>query len=120
MARRVLLAYIALILVVLVILEVPLGITYRDREIENLRSRVHGDAVALASFAEDGLEAGGPVSEDLQRIAEEYTEDTGGRVVVTQEKGQAILDTGATDGSLRDFSSRPEIAEALAGQVASG
>jgi signal transduction histidine kinase len=120
MARRVLLAYITLVLVVLVILEVPLGITYRDREIENLRSRVHGDAVALASFAEDGLEAGGPASDRLQNIAEEYSESTGGRVVVTQEDGQAILDTTAPDGPLRTFSSRPEIAEALSGRVASG
>jgi signal transduction histidine kinase len=120
MARRVLLAYITLILVVLVILEVPLGITYRDREIENLRSRVHGDAVALASFAEDGLEAGGPASDRLQHTAEEYAESTGGRVVVTREDGQAILDTSAPEGPLRNFSSRPEVADALSGRVATG
>ena len=51
MARRLLLAYVTLIAVVLLILEVPLGITYRDRQIEDLRARVQGDAVALASFA---------------------------------------------------------------------
>ncbi|MFL6203737.1 MAG: ATP-binding protein [Acidimicrobiales bacterium] len=121
MARRVLLAYVTLILVVLLLLEVPLGISYRDREVENLRARVRGDAVALASFAEDGLEAGGPASDRLRGIAEEYSETTGGRVVVTREDGQAILDTTSPEGdALRSFSSRPEIQDALSGRVATG
>jgi signal transduction histidine kinase len=120
-ARRLLLAYVTLIAVVLLILEVPLGITYRDRQVEDLRARVQGDAVALASFAEDGLESGSGASERLQSLASEYTEDTGGRVVVVDADGQAVFDSDPlTDGVLADFSSRPEIASALAGRVSSG
>lgn len=121
MARRLLLAYVSLIAVVLLILEVPLGITYRDRHIEDLRARVQGDAVAMASFAEESLEAGAAVSDRLQALTTEYTERTGGRVVVVDEEGQAILDSAPlADSTLRDFASRPEIVVALGGRVSSG
>jgi signal transduction histidine kinase len=121
MARRLLLAYVTLIAVVLLILEVPLGITYRDRQIEDLRSRVQGDAVALASYAEDGLERSTGPSERLQTVASDYTERTGGRVVVVDDTGQAILDSAPlTSGALADFSSRPEMVDALGGRVSSG
>lgn len=121
MARRILLAYVSLILVVLLVLEVPLGITFRDREVQDLRVRVQGDAVALASFAEDGLENGTEPSEQLVERAAAYTRDTGGRVVVVDASGEAILDSAPPAGSgLRSFASRPEIATALAGRVAAG
>lgn len=122
MARRLLLAYVTLILVVLVILEVPLAITYRDREIDDLRASVQSDAVILASFAEDNLESGAPASDRLRRLAMEFTERTGGRVVVVDAAGIEVLDSDPIDpgSSPRDFSTRPEIAAALTGRVATG
>ncbi len=122
MARRLLLAYVTLIGVVLLVLEVPLGITYRDRQLDDLRSAVQGDAVVLASYAEDSLESNAGASDRLQRLAKEYTDRTGGRVVVVNQKGLAIFDSvPLTSGSAaRDFSSRPEITLALSGRVASG
>ncbi len=121
MARRLLLSYVSLIAVVLLLLEVPLGITYRDHQLDDLRARVQGDAVALASFAEDGLEADAGASDRLQRLSTQYTERTGGRVVVVDATGQAVFDSAPlADGSLRDFASRPEITAALAGRVSSG
>lgn len=122
MARRLLLAYVTLIGVVLLVLEVPLGITYRDRQLDDLRSAVQGDAVVLASYAEDSLESNAGASDRLQRLAKEYTDRTGGRVVVVNQKGLAIFDSvPLTSGSdERDFSSRPEITLALSGRVASG
>lgn len=122
MARRVLLAYLTLTAVVLLILEVPLGITYRDRQLDDLRAGVQADAVVLASFAEDGLESGRGASEALRSLATSYTKRTGGRVVVVDGSGSAVLDTEPRPGDAtpRDFASRPEIRTALAGRVQSG
>jgi hypothetical protein len=122
MARRLLLAYLTLIVIVLLILEVPLGLTYRDRQLEDLRAAVQGDAVVLASFAEDGLEADVGASDQLEDLATGYTERTGGRVVVVDRDGVAVLDSAPLQDAttLRDFSSRPEVADALAGQVSTG
>ncbi|MGQ0433458.1 MAG: ATP-binding protein [Microthrixaceae bacterium] len=122
MARRLLLAYVTLIAVVLLILEVPLGITYRDRQLDDLRSAVQSDAVVLATFAEDSLEADAAPSDRLEDLARRYTERTGGRVVVVDADGASIVDSAPlADGAPgRDFSTRPEITTALAGRVASG
>lgn len=122
MARRLLLAYLSLIVIVLLILEVPLGLTYRDRQLEDLRAAVRGDAVVLASFAEESLEAGAGPSDQLDGVATAYTERTGGRVVVVDRDGVALLDSAPLQDatSLRDFSSRPEVADALAGRVSTG
>jgi signal transduction histidine kinase len=119
--RRLLIAFVGLIAVVLVVLEVPLGITYRERQLDDLRARVQGDAVAIASHAEDVLETKGPVTDSLLSISEGYSDRTGGRVVIVDPTGQAIVDTAAAEGEeLRDFSSRPEIEVALSGRATSG
>ncbi len=122
MARRLLLAYVTLIAVVLLVLEVPLGVTYRDRQLDDLRAAVQGDAVILASYAEDSLESGQGTNAALQRLAAEYTRRSNGRVVIVDAVGIAIIDTMplADDTVVRDFSTRPEIGVALAGGVASG
>lgn len=122
MARRILLTYLTLTAVVLLVLEVPLGVTYRDRQLDDLRARVQADAVVLASFAEDALESGHGVSETLETLATSYTSRTGGRVVVVDAAGAALLDTAPLrdDTTPNDFANRPEIQAALAGRVRSG
>lgn len=122
MARRLLLAYVSLVGVVLLILEVPLGISYRDRQLDELRAGVQGDAVVLASYAEDSLESDAGASDRLRGLATDYTRRTGGRVVVVDEAGIAILDSAPrAEGPVgRDFSTRPEVASALDGRVATG
>lgn len=122
MARRLLLAYVTLVGVVLLILEVPLGISYRERQLDDLRAAVQGDAVVLASYAEDSLEADAGASDRLQDLASGYTGRTGGRVVVVDATGSAIFDSmpPAQGAAGRDFSTRPEVAAALDGRVATG
>lgn len=122
MARRLLLAYVTLVGVVLIILEVPLGVSYRERQLDDLRAAVQGDAVVLASYAEDSLEARSGASDRLLDLAADYTTRTGGRVVVVDATGAAILDSAPpVEGPAgRDFSSRPEVAAALDGRVATG
>ena len=56
----------------------------------------------------------------LRAFVEDYASDTGGRVVVVNGRGRALVDTDPPEAGARDFSSRPEFREALAGRVATG
>jgi signal transduction histidine kinase len=117
-SRRLLAGYLSLALVVLIALEVPLAVTFRRGERADLSTRVERDAVAVASLAEDLLQSSTGATAPLARLARRYGEDTGGRVVVVDRRGVSLVDQGAPVG--RDLSTRPEIATALAGNVASG
>ncbi len=121
MSRRLLLSYLSLTIFVLVVLEVPLGVSYQRNERHDLATKVERDAVALASLSEDTLEGGPGVDRAaLAKIADRYEVATGGRVVVVDAQGNAVVDTNPLGPGLRSFASRPEIKQALAGQVATG
>ena len=77
------------------------------------------DAVALASLAEDALEQRTSAPPALTRLARRYQSDTGGRVIVVDAQGRALVDS-ESQGVGADFSTRPEIAAALDGTVATG
>jgi signal transduction histidine kinase len=112
-SRRLLATYVTLTLVVLASLEIPLGIQYGRNEKRNLTNGIKTDALVMATFAEDPLERGQrKPSVQLLRVAQRYTKDPGGRVVVVDRKGVSILDTESRAG--RSFASRPEFAAALA------
>ena len=120
MSRRLLLGYLSLTLVVLAVLEVPLGVTYSHNERQDLEAKVERDAVTVASLSEGTLEghAETPVAA-LRAIAARYQQDTGGRVVVVDGRGNAIVDSRPIAGDT-SFANRPEIAAALGGSVSSG
>ena len=121
MTRRLVATYVILAAIVLVALEVPLGIVNERGQRHDLQQRVERDAVALAALVEDtlqgGAEAGDPT---LRRIVRDYGAATGARVVVVGPAGTALADSDDERGLGRDFSTRPEIAEALDGAVATG
>ena len=119
MSRRLLISYLALAIVVLALLEIPLGISYARNERHDLSTNVERDAVALASLAEDALEQRASAPPALSRLARRYQSDTGGRVVVVDAQGRALVDS-ESQGVGADFSTRPEIAAALDGTVATG
>ncbi len=110
MHRRLLLSHLAITLLVLLILELPLGLFFADRERERLASAVERDATVLASIYEDALETGTPID---VRAAREYAAATGARVVVVDAAGISLIDTEAPVP--RDLSTRPEIAAAIDG-----
>ena len=118
MRRRLLLSYLAVAVLVLALLEIPLGISYANNERQDLTHKVERDAVALSTLVEDALEHGTSVPARVSAVARSYTRETSGRVVVVDRSGRELVDSAPT-GS-RDFASRPEIARALAGEVASG
>lgn len=118
MSRRLLAGYLSLALVVLVALEVPLAVTYRRSEQSDLSSKVERDAVAVGSLAEDLLQGGPGSYAPIERLTTSYATETGGRIVVVNRRGTSLVDGSAPPG--RDLSTRPEIATALQGTVASG
>ena len=121
MTRRLLLGYVGLTLFVLVVLEVPLGIQNGRTERRNLEAKIEHDATNLASISQTAVQT--KANAELRAvgaIAYRYGRDTGARVVILGRTGIALVDTQPTGGARELFASRPEIAAALAGQVAVG
>lgn len=118
MRQRLLISYLTLTLVVLVILEVPLALSFRQRETEALQARLERDAFVLSTFAEDALD--GSANPRLQVLAEEYLQSTGGRVVFVDSDAVVRADSSPPSTNLRSFASRPEIRAALDRRVATG
>ena len=116
MNRRFIGTQLALTVVVLLLLEVPLAISFARSELDDLKARVERDAVVLSSYALEPLSRG--ADSELPELAEEYEQDTGGRVVVVDARGRSVADSQDTPG--RSFASRPEVAAALAGRITSG
>ncbi|MHB8059601.1 MAG: HAMP domain-containing protein, partial [Gaiellaceae bacterium] len=119
MSRRLLLSYLGLALLVLAVLEIPLGIVNGRNERSDLTTKVERDASFLASFAEDSLEEGNH-PRALSIAALDYGERTKSRVVVVNRQGVSLIDTNPPNDRPRTFASRPEIAAALRGHVSSG
>jgi len=118
MTRRLLATYLLLTLVVLLALEVPLALGYRDHEIDALRADVQRDAFVLASYVADDL--AGTADRDLDTVVANYTDRTGGRAVIVDANGDVLADSEPAAVGPRNFASRPEIATALEGEVAEG
>ena len=115
MTRRLLLSYLTITVVVLILLELPLAIFYQQREAERLTADVERDATVMATIYEDVLQ------EDLTPdpvFANDYADNTGARVIVVDLAGISIVDSDREDA--RDYSTRPEIGEALTGVRATG
>jgi signal transduction histidine kinase len=116
--RRLLVGYLAIAVFVLVLLAIPLALSYARVERQALSDKVERDAVALASLAEDALERGVPVPAQVRRTARDYDAETGARVIVVDGAGHAVVDSAPTGNG--DFSARPEIQQALDGRIATG
>jgi signal transduction histidine kinase len=121
MSRRLLLSYLLLALFVLVVLEIPLGLSYARSERQELTRKLERDAAALATLSEDVLTGRGGIDRPtLARTARRYQRKTGGRVVIANARGVVLVDTDPPERGTRTFASRPEFAEALENKIASG
>jgi signal transduction histidine kinase len=119
--RRLLLGYLGVTVFVLLALEIPLGIQNQRTERRDVAVKVEHDAVALASLAEDAVQSAAPAQ--LRPVAQRvyaYASSRGARVVIVDATGRALIDTSSTIEGAESFRSRPEIASALRGTVASG
>jgi len=118
MTRRLLGTYLTITGFVLVVLIIPLGRTFAAREQDRLISAIERDATVIAGMSEEGLEEGQPLGLDL--LLARYAQDPGGRIVIVDAGGISVADSDNLDGPPRDFSTRPEFIEALAGRVDRG
>ncbi len=115
MTKRLLVGYLTITVVVLLLLELPLAIFFSQREVERFTGGIEHDAYVIAGIYEDDLQNG--ITPDPQ-AARSYEFRTGARVVVVNAEGISLIDT--EQPIRRDLSTRPEIAEALAGRRSSG
>lgn len=118
MTRRILVSYLLMTLLILVMLTVPLGLTFAARERDRLFTSIERDARVLGAESDDAFEDSDFSS--LPSLVSRYERQTGGRVVMVDHTGRSVIDSDSLDGPARDFSSRPEIAAALAGKFTSG
>lgn len=118
MTRRLVLSYVLLAAFVLAVVELPLGLTYAARAQDRLLNDIERDARVLAGLVQPSVAADRP--EAVTEIADRYASESSARVVITDEAGTSIVDTGRRDDPPRDFSTRPEIDEALSGFQATG
>ena len=122
MTRRLLISYLSLAIVVLAMLEVPLGFINARGERAQLTAKVERDAVTIASLAESTIEGEASTSNlpAIAALARRYAADTGARVVITNGKGVAVVDSAPPTSGRRSFATRPEFRAALRGDVATG
>ncbi len=111
MTRRLVLAALLIAAFVLLLVVVPLGVTYSGREEDRLRADVERDARVIAGLVEERLESGDAVG--LERIVGRSSTRSGARVVVTSAAGDRVAASGASATEARDISSWPEVRAAL-------
>ena len=134
MKRRLLWSYLTITAFVLLVLEIPLGVSYANSVERRLTGDIQHDAFALAIRTQaplDDLIGTGPSAASsparLEALAREYHAAAGGRVVIVDAQGRVVadsdtreIDTTVSRARGDDLTSDPEIASALAGSQVSG
>lgn len=116
MTRRLLAAYLTITAFALVVVVVPLGLTFAGRERDRFIFFVERDAQAIGSRAEDDLE--NERTPELDDVFAAYDVE-GARIIVVDESGRSVADSERADIG-RDYSTRPEIVAALSGERVTG
>lgn len=125
MTRRLVAGMVAFAVVVLAVLVVPLGISSQRGERDRLEGQLERDSMAAAAIAVELLRGEGTDARRSELVAQlgAYAERSGGRVVVVDDAGRSVVDTGEPGRAVRlgrDFATRPEVAAALDGTIESG
>ena len=121
--RRLLLAsFLGIVLVALAISSVPFAFFIQTVERERLLTTLERDAFVIAGKAEEALESLSPSDlRPVRDLAQDYRDAGGARVVVTDEKGIVIVTNDPEENRAGvSYLSRPEFAEATAGQISTG
>lgn len=112
---------VGIVALVLVIHDVPLSSHLHRVERDRVVTGLERDAFTIAGRAEEALETGTTTDEPaLTDLVVAYSEESGARVVVTDSTGTARITSDAEATVGNDYSTRPEIAAALAGNPATG
>jgi two-component system phosphate regulon sensor histidine kinase PhoR len=116
---RIALAYVALVAVALVGLAIYLNRSEQDR----LRGRVEGDMAdeaRLVALAVGPLLAEGAPAAEVDAVAKSLGHQIEGGVTIVDRDGRVLGDSDASPASLGNLGERPEVAQALAGEVGKG
>jgi signal transduction histidine kinase len=124
MKWRLLAAFAGLITVILLAQDLPLVGYLRKIEFERVIAGLERDAFLIAGNAEDLLANELPETSvaDLQKTVDRYVKEQGGRVVVVDANGALVVSSDPKDepGSLFATDLRPELTDALQGEVSTG
>jgi signal transduction histidine kinase len=115
-SRRLLLSYLSLAAVVLLLLEVPLGVSYASNQRRDQLTRLEHDASYVGSFAQDAVQGG--LDARLRTYARNYADEADAQIAIVDRHGLVLADSSAR--LPKSLGSRPEIAQALAGHASSG
>lgn len=118
MARRLLLSYLSLTLLVLIALDVPFALTYAGEQHQRATRAVEGQATALAESAEERIERGEKAK--LSLLAASYSRRTGGSVLIVDRHGQPLAAAGRLSPDEANPARLPEVRTALAGRETVG
>ena len=121
MRRRLIVAMVGLVFIVLVAHDVPLAMHLREIERDRLTTSIERDAFTIGSQISPALATAEPHREQtVADIVDAFDVDPSSTVVVVDRNGYLISSTDPTHLLGDDFVSRPEIAAALLGNPSSG
>jgi len=122
MRWRLVAALVATTLLVVLVQVIPLSFTLQQVQHTNIITGLERDAFVLAGRSEEALEDPTPDAVALVTEAvQQYREASAARVVVVDAAGTAIATSDADDSRVgASYASRPEIAQALGGEIATG
>lgn len=122
MKWRFITALMSVTLLVLLVQDIPLGFYLQGVEHDRIITSLERDAFILAGRSEQALETA-TVSDDAELItaARDYRDAGGARVVIVDHTGTAVVISDDDQADLgTSYLNRPEIQEALTGQISSG
>jgi hypothetical protein len=89
MRARLLASYLSLAVMVLLVLEIPLGVLGARREHDLLFAQAQQDATSLAVLVQESLD--NPQAQELNDLVRRYQGATGNEVVVVDRAGRALV-----------------------------
>lgn len=118
MTRRLLGSYLTITAFVLLIVGVPLAITYQRSEKERVNAALERDANTIGAYSRNALDATlgdrarAAAQQDLQRFLQDYASKSAPRATVVDRNGVTVADSSGPRAGI-DRSRDPEIRAAL-------
>jgi signal transduction histidine kinase len=121
MRWRLVAVLVGITVAVLLAHDLPLAGHLRRVERDRIVTGLERDAFVIAGRSEEALEDGNAAGNvALQALVDGYRADTGARVIVTDKDGIAMVISDEEAAAGANYSTRPEIAAAAAGEPQSG
>jgi signal transduction histidine kinase len=116
--RRILVANLALVTIILLVLELPLAVTFARRERDASSSAAQRDAISFAGLAEEVIEH--PGEHDPGSLARRYASGTSDTIHIVDQAGQSIAATGPAANSAPSAVQADALNDARSGESVTG